>query len=74
MFEPWQLAAIDRAGYNGISDEHIERVVESMISAGDTKFDPDAFEYHCRKCGISPNNFKQEDLDRLKRKLDEENG
>lgn len=24
MFEPWQLAAMDDAGYNGIRDEHIE--------------------------------------------------
>lgn len=72
MFKPWQLAAIDDAGYNGISDEHIERIVESMIEAGDTKFDRDTFEYHCSKCGIDPGNFTKEDFRRLKEKLDEE--
>ena len=25
MFKAWQLAAIDEAGYNGISEEHISR-------------------------------------------------
>lgn len=30
MFESWHLAAIDRAGYNGIRDEHIDRVAESL--------------------------------------------
>lgn len=26
MYEPWELGVIDEAGYNGITDEHIERV------------------------------------------------
>ena len=34
MFEPWQLAAIDDAGYNGIRDEYIERVATSLLATG----------------------------------------
>ena len=34
MFKPWQLAAIDDAGYNGIRDEHIDRVAESLLGTG----------------------------------------
>ena len=71
MFEPWQLAAIDDAGYNGIRDEHIDRVAESLLSTGLTEIDRTIFEYHCRKCGIEPNHFTQSDLNRMQAKLDE---
>ncbi len=69
MFEPWQLAMIDEAGYNGIRDEHIERVARSLLSTGLADIDRSTFEYHCRKCGINPANFTQADLDRLQRRL-----
>lgn len=71
MFESWHLAAIDRAGYNGIRDEHIDRVAESLRSATNKEIDRDTFKYHCRKCGIDSNNFKQADLEKLQSKLDE---
>ena len=32
MFEPWQSFAIDDASYNGICDEHIECVANSLLS------------------------------------------
>lgn len=69
MFEPWQLAAIDQAGYNGIRDEHIEKIANSLLSENLTDVDRDTFEHHCSKCGIDPNNFTQADLDRLQDKL-----
>jgi len=72
MFEPWQLAMIDEAGYNGIRDEHIDRVASSLLSTGLTNIDRDVFEHHCRKCGINPDNFSQEDLDALERRLNEQ--
>ena len=56
MFEPWQLAAMDDAGYNGIRDEHIDR---------------STFDYHCHKCGVDPDNFTQADLERLQEKFNE---
>lgn len=65
MFEPWQLAMIDDAGYNGIRDEHVEAVANSMLSCGLTEFDSDAFEYHCHKCGIDPDCFTREDIERV---------
>lgn len=45
MFKPWQLAAMDDAGYNGIRDEHIERVAEALLSTGLTDIDRSTFEY-----------------------------
>lgn len=71
MFEPWQLAMIDDAGYNGIRDEHIEKVAHSLLSTGLTEIDCDTFNYHCHKCGIDPNNFTQSDLDTLESRLNE---
>lgn len=69
MFEPWQLAAIDDAGYNGIRDEHINRVTKSLLSTGLTEIDRYTFECHCYKCGIDSNNFTKADLARLQEKL-----
>lgn len=71
MFEPWQLVAIDSAGYNGIRDEHIDSVAKSLYSVACKEIDRDTFDYHCRKCGIDSNNFKQADIERLKNKLNE---
>ena len=71
MFEPWQLAAMDDAGYNGIREEHIDRVAESLLASGLTEIDRATFEHHCHKCGIDPDNFTQSDLDRLQEKLNE---
>ena len=69
MFEPWQLAAMDDDGYNGIRDEHIDRVAVSLLATGLTEIDRSTFDYHCRRCGINPDNFTQSDLERLEEKL-----
>ena len=71
MFNPWQLAMMDGAGYNGIRDEHIDCVAESLLATGLTQIDQNTFDYHCRKCGVDPNNFKQADLDRLQARLNQ---
>ena len=69
MFESWQLGRIDEAGYNGIRDEHIEKVADSLLSPGLTEIDRGTFETHYRKCGINPDNFTQSDLERLEERM-----
>lgn len=69
MFEPWQLAMIDDAGYNGIRDEHVDCVAESLLATGLTEIDRSTFDCHCHKCGVDPDNLTQEDLERLQEKL-----
>lgn len=32
MFEPWQLGAIDNAGYNGTREEHIQKVANAELT------------------------------------------
>ena len=74
MFKTWQLAMIDKAGYNGITNEHIERVVNSILSEKIYDIDYNTFARHCHMCGIDPANFSQEDLDMLQEKLNEYSG
>lgn len=65
MFKPWELGMIDEAGYNGIRDVHIEKIVDSMISDGISELDSSTIEYYCHKCGIDPDNFTDDDLESL---------
>lgn len=65
FYKPWELAAIDQAGYNGIRDEHIEAVADTLLRTGLTEIDRDTFEAACRRCGVDPACFTQEDLNSL---------
>ena len=38
-----------KLGYNGIRDEHIDRVAESLLATGLTEIDRSTFDYHCHK-------------------------
>lgn len=69
QFEPWMLAAIDRAGYNGIRNEHIDAVAAELRRTGLTEISRGTFDTACRRCGIEPGNFTQADLDELESAL-----
>lgn len=64
-FEPWMLAAMDDAGFNGITDEHIRRVAGELQKIGQAYIDRQAFGRACCAAGVDPENFMQEDLDEL---------
>ena len=68
-FEPWMLAVIDQAGYNGIRQEHINAVAEQILQTGLTEVSRWVFDAACRRCGIDSDNFTQADLDRLQERL-----
>lgn len=68
-YEPWKLAAIDQAGFNGIHKEHIDAVAQQILRAGITEVSRQDFDAACRRCGIDSNNFTQTDLDRLQERL-----
>lgn len=65
QYEPWMLAAMDDAGYNGIRDGHIEAVAEELLSIGRSDISRQELEAACERCGIDPDNFTQTDLDEL---------
>lgn len=64
-FEPWMLAAMDDAGFNGITDEHIRRVAGELRKIGQAYIDRQTFDRACYTVGVNPENFAQEDLDEL---------
>lgn len=65
MLKPWELQAIDRAGCNGIRDEHIRDVAKELLKIGQGEIDQKTFERACGRCLIDPVCFTQEDLARL---------
>lgn len=68
-YQPWMLAAIDHAGYNGIREEHIDAVAEEILCTGIQSVSWQDFDAACRRCGIDGDNFTQDDLDRLQQRL-----
>ncbi len=68
-FRPWMLGAIDETGYNGIRDEHIEKVADCLLATGQTEISRSDFDDACRCCGIRSDLFTQDDLDRLQQRL-----
>ena len=68
-FDPWMLAAIDRAGYNGIREDHINAVAETILLSGITEVSRQDFDAACHRCGIDSDHFTQADLDRLQEHL-----
>ena len=69
MFDGWQLGLIDDAGYNGIRDDHIERVAREIENMGVSYVDNAVFNRACMNCCIDSENFTQADIDRLERRL-----
>ena len=69
MFDPWMLAAIDDAGYNGIRDEHLDRVADEIYKTGLSEIDRDTFDHVCRRLGVDPELFDAEAIEKLKNKL-----
>lgn len=69
MFDAWILAAIDDAGYNGIRDEHLDRVADEIYKTGLSEIDRDTFERACRRAGVDSKLIDAESLERLKNKL-----
>lgn len=71
-YEPWMLAAIDQAGYNGIRNAHVSAVAAELLHTGLTEIDRSTFETACRRCGVAPDCFTQEDLNKLEYFMNEE--
>jgi len=69
MFDAWMLAAIDDAGYNGIRDEHLDRVADEICKTGLSEIDRDTFECACSRAGVKSEMFEAESFERLKNKL-----
>ena len=69
IHKPWMLAAINQAGYNGITDDHINAVASEILKKGITQVSRQDFESACRRCGVNPDTFTQDALDALEDRL-----
>ena len=69
MFDAWILAAIDDAGYNGIRDEHLDRIADEIYKTGLSEIDRETFDCACRRAGVDSDLFDDNSLERLKEKL-----
>ena len=56
-FEPWQLAMMDQAGYNGIREAYIEEVAWEILSMGVSEASRQDFDRACWNRNIDPSNF-----------------
>lgn len=68
-YEPWMLAAIDQAGYNGIRREDIDAVATEILRSGITEVSRADFDRACHRCGVDSDQFTQADLDKLQERL-----
>ena len=68
-FEPWMLGIIDEAGYNGLTDEHIQRVADEILKMGITNVSRADFERACRLAFVAPENIGDDDIARLEELL-----
>lgn len=68
-FEPWMLGAIDEAGYNGLTDEHIKRVANEILKMGITNVTRADFDRACMRAGVASENFTEGDINRLEELL-----
>ena len=69
MFKAWKKAAVEAAGYRGITEEHIEKVARELLATGLKHIDGAAFRRACLRCGINGATFGPEDPKRLEERL-----
>ena len=69
MFEPWQLAAMEEAGYMDTSIGLVNRVARYLAQSPSEFIEPEEFQSACVSCGVDPDSFTQGDLNRLRKTL-----
>lgn len=68
-FKPWMLAAMEQAGYTDTNEGLISRVANSLANSPNDIIDTAEFRSTCISCGVDPDSFTQNDLNRLQEKL-----
>lgn len=69
MFNGWQLAAMEEAGYMDTGEECIDRVAHYLAKVPNDTIDMDEFRRACYACNVDSDSFTQSDLDNLQTKL-----
>ncbi len=71
MFKDWQLAMMEDYGLTDTNTGLINRVARQLAQSPNDVIDTAEFRSACLSCGVDPDSFTSDDLDRLQRKLDQ---
>ena len=68
-FESWMLAAMEEAGYGDTNEALLNRVANHLSDSPNDVIDTSEFRSACMDCGVDPDSFTQDDLEKLQSKL-----
>ena len=68
-YQQYLYEVSDDVGYNGIRDEHLDRVADEIYKTGLSEIDRETFNCACRRAGVDSNLFDADSIERLKDKL-----
>lgn len=68
-YEPWQLAAMEEAGYMDTSIGRVNRVARYLSKSPHGAISLEGFQEACIACGVNSDSFTQGDLDQLQKRL-----
>jgi hypothetical protein len=71
MFKAWELAAMEEYGQTDTDAGLVNRVARRLAESPNDVIDTAEFRSACLSCGVDPDSFSSDDLDRLQRKLDQ---
>lgn len=66
----WMLAALENAGYTDTNEGLISRVAWYLAKSPNDVIEAEEFRSACIACGVDPDSFTPDDLDRLQQKLE----
>ena len=69
-YKPWQLAAMEEHGITNTPAGRINRVARALAQSPNDTIDSAEFRRACRACGVDPDSFSRQDLQRLQDALD----
>ena len=69
-YEPRQLAAMEEHGITNTPAGQINRVARALAQSPNDTIDSAEFRRACRICGVDPDSFSRQDLQRLQDALD----
>ena len=67
--QPWILAAMEDYGHTDTNKGLINRVANYLSASPNDDIDTAEFRSACITCGVDPDSFTQDDLEKLQRKL-----
>lgn len=68
-FDPWMLGAMEEAGHGTTNEALLNRVANYLAESPNDIIDTSEFYSACIACGVAPDSFSPDDLEKLQGKL-----